>query len=191
GVETTEHAHGAVGQHDLQGEHVGAGDPVGEAVGPARVVGDVAADRAGLLARRVRGEVQPVRGERPGEVEVHDAGLHPGDPLRGVDLEDAVHLGGDDHDRVADRHGAAGQAGARAPGDEGTTVPPGDADRGGDLLGGQREAHDGGLAVEHGGVAAVERELDAVGAYTVGGQRGTHAGDQRCDVDGGGACDCS
>ena len=116
GVEAAEHRDLAVGQHDLEGEDVGAGHARGEAVRAARVVGDVAADRARLLARRVGGEVEPERRELPVEVEVDHAGLDPGHPRLGVDRQDAVHLRGDDHDRVAERHRAAGQPGARRRG---------------------------------------------------------------------------
>ena len=122
GSSAAEHGDLAVGQHDLDGEHVGAGDAVGQAVRAARVVGDVPADRAALLARRVGREVQAVGGDRPAEVEVQHAGLDPCDAIVGVDLEDAVHLRGDDHDRVAERHRAAGEAGARPARDERTPV---------------------------------------------------------------------
>ena len=92
----------AVGQHDLQGEHVRAGDARGEAVRPARVVRHVAADRARLLARRVRGEEEPERRELPVQVEVDHPGLDPRHPRGLVDRQDPVHLRGDDDDGVAD-----------------------------------------------------------------------------------------
>ena len=46
--------HLAVGQHRLDAEHVMHGEAVLEAVRAAGVLGDVAADRADLLARRIR-----------------------------------------------------------------------------------------------------------------------------------------
>ena len=55
-----EHDHLAVGQHDLEREDVRRRDAVGQAVRTTGVVGDVAADRAALLAARVRCEVQAV-----------------------------------------------------------------------------------------------------------------------------------
>ena len=55
----------AVGQDDLEGEDVGVGDALGQAVRTAGVVGHVAADRARLLAARVGGEVQAVVGHGP------------------------------------------------------------------------------------------------------------------------------
>jgi len=48
---------------------MGGGDAVGQAVGSAGVVGHVPADRAGLLARWVGGEVVAQRPEAAGEVE--------------------------------------------------------------------------------------------------------------------------
>ena len=93
GVLAAEHDHLAVGQDDLEAEDVGVGDALGEAVRTARVVGHVAADRARLLAARVRGEVQPVGGHRTAEVEVEHAWLDPRPPDGGVDRQDAVHLG--------------------------------------------------------------------------------------------------
>jgi hypothetical protein len=70
----------AVGEDHLGTEDVRRGDTVGQAVRPAAVVGQVAADRTALLAARVRGEVQAelVR-HVTGEVEVQHAGLHPGE----------------------------------------------------------------------------------------------------------------
>src|SRR6266478_3979292 len=56
-----------VGQDHLEAEDVVGGHPVLEGVGPARVGGDVAADGAGLLARRIRGVIEPARAHRPGQ----------------------------------------------------------------------------------------------------------------------------
>ena len=39
-----------VGQDDLDGQNMGVRDAVGEAVGASRIVGDIAAERADLLA---------------------------------------------------------------------------------------------------------------------------------------------
>ena len=54
----------AVRENDVDREDVVHGEPVLEAVGAARVLGDVAADRADLLARRVGGVVE-ARPRRP------------------------------------------------------------------------------------------------------------------------------
>ena len=106
------------------------GDALGEAVRPAGVVGDVAADRARLLAARVGREVQAVarrrRGDRsrlstPGSTHARRAAGST-DRIRFIFVVD------DDH-RAVGRHGAAGQAGARAAGDERHAVATGDARR--------------------------------------------------------------
>ena len=89
-------------------------DAVGQAMRTARVVGDVAADRARLLAARIGGEVQPELLELTREVEVEHAGLDPRLAVHGVDAEDPVHLRRHDHDRAVERHRSAGETGARA-----------------------------------------------------------------------------
>src|ERR687897_94595 len=170
GVEPAEDGHRPVGQHDLHGQHMGARHAVGEAVRPARVVGHVAPDGAGLLARGVGGEVQAVRRKFSREVEVDDARLHPRHTVDRIDLEDAIHLGGHHHHRVADRYGPAGQPRSRPPCHEGPVVAAGDAHGRGDLLGGQREAHDGGRPGQHRGVAPVQSQLDTLGTDPVGPQ---------------------
>ena len=83
----------AVGQHDVGGQHVVDGEAVLQAVRAAGVLGDVAADRADLLRRRVRRVVEAVRRDRLRHVEIGHAGLD--DDVTGVDvdLEDPVHPG--------------------------------------------------------------------------------------------------
>src|SRR5690606_24383997 len=92
-----EHGHLATRQHDFHGEDVAGGVPLGEAVGTARVVGDVAADGARLLGRRVRGEIEAVGSGGVTQVEVDDPGADPGGAVARVDV-DLLHGGGHDHD---------------------------------------------------------------------------------------------
>ena len=116
GLEAAEPRDGAVGQHDLDREHVRRDvTPDARQCGPPALVADVAADRARLLRRRVGRVVQPEVRDRPREVEVEHARLDPREALVGVDLEDAVHLRGHDDDRVVDRRRAAREAGAAPP----------------------------------------------------------------------------
>ena len=68
----------AVRQHHLEPQHVVGRDAVLQAVGAAGVLGDVAADRAGLLAGRVGRVVEAVRRDGAGDVEVGHARLHDG-----------------------------------------------------------------------------------------------------------------
>ena len=58
----------AIGEHDLEAEDVVARDAVLHAAQPARVLGQVAADRADLVARRVGRVEEPVLGDRAPEV---------------------------------------------------------------------------------------------------------------------------
>ena len=72
--------HLAVRQHGFDAEHVMDREPVFQAMRAARVLRDVAADRADQLARRIGRVVVAVRRDAPGDVEVDDAGLD-GDAL--------------------------------------------------------------------------------------------------------------
>ena len=65
----------AVGQHDREPAHVVDREAVLEAVRAAGVLGHVAADRADLLARRIRRVEVAVGRDGAGDVEVRDAGL--------------------------------------------------------------------------------------------------------------------
>src|SRR5439155_22118401 len=100
-----------VGEYDVDGEDVRRRHAVGEAVRPAGVRVHVAADRADLLGRRIRRVREPGRPQGVAEVEVEDTRLDPREPVLGSYLEDPVHLGGDDDDRVRDRRRTAGQSG--------------------------------------------------------------------------------
>ena len=66
----------AVGHHGLDLEHVVHGEAVLQAMRAAGVLGDVAADRAHLLARRIGRVVVAERRDLPRDLEVGDARLH-------------------------------------------------------------------------------------------------------------------
>ena len=180
GIETTEHRHFTVGQHDLDRLHVGVGDTVGEAMGPAGVVGHVAADRAHLLARRIGCEVEAERREVLRQIEVDDAGLDPGDAIVEIDVENPVHPGERDDDRRTEWDRPAGEPGARTTGHDGSPVPCGDphdrlhvAGRGGEA---DRTGH---TAAEDGRVAAQQRAFGRVDAHAVHADRRAQVGDDR------------
>ena len=80
-----------IGQNDLGREHVVDGEAVLQAVRPSRVLGDVAADRAHLLRRRVGRVVEAVGRNGARHVEIRHAGLD--DDLAPVDIdrEEAIH----------------------------------------------------------------------------------------------------
>ena len=110
--------------------------------GPPALVADVAADRARLLRRRigrvVQAEVARPRGDRS---RLSTPGSTHATRSIGVDLEDAVHLGRDDDDRVVERRRAAGEAGAAPPRHERPVVTGRDAHGGRELFGRRGEAH--------------------------------------------------
>ena len=102
----------AVGQHDLQPEHVVDRGAVDDRLAPGGVVADHPADRRPVGGRRVRPEAEavPVRGAV--EVLLHDARLHPHAPRLRVEVADRVHVaGGVEDDPLAG--GLAGEARAR------------------------------------------------------------------------------
>ena len=106
--------------------------------------------------------------DRPAEVEVEDAGLDPRDPRVRVDVEHAVHPGGDDDDRVAERGRTAREAGAAAAGDERPPVTPRDAYGGGDLVRRARPADGHRAPLAHARVASVQRELERLALAPAG-----------------------
>ena len=79
----------AVGEHDLEREHVGAHAAVADGRRPARVRPRHAAE--GRVRARVDREEEPVRPRRLLELRARDAGLHRGGEVVGADREDAVH----------------------------------------------------------------------------------------------------
>ena len=97
-------------------EDVVDGEPVLEAVQPARVLGDVPADGARDLRGRVRRVVKTVRIGRLGDGEIAHAGLHPGKSAVGIELEDAAELGEAEEKPVLEGEGASGEAGAGTAG---------------------------------------------------------------------------
>ena len=176
GLEAAEHRDLAVGQHDLDRQDVRARDAVGEAMRPPGVGGHVAADRARLLARRIGREVQPVTGDAPCvRSRLRTPGSTQATRASTSTDEDAVHLRRDDHDRVAERHRAPGEPGARRRG-------PRTAGRGGRAARTQactssvvdREAHDGRRRAASARSASrpYSAELERLGAHLVGSQGG-------------------
>ena len=112
GAGTAEHGQLAVGQYHFNSEDMGARDAMQEAVWSTGVRSDVAPDGTGLLTRRIRRVIQTERDRGLRQIEIQDPGLHPGQAIVGVDLQDPVHLRGGKHYRTAEGHGTSGQAGA-------------------------------------------------------------------------------
>ena len=140
----------AVGQHGLDPEHVVARHPVLEAVRAARVEGEVAADRADGLARRVGRVGQPVARGGPADVEVDDAGLDDGGARVRVDAQDAVEPVERDDDPARHRQRPARQRRAAPARDERDALAVAEADHLDDLLA-RLGQHDGDRPLVEGG----------------------------------------
>jgi hypothetical protein len=108
----------SVRQDDLGGEDVIDGEAVLEAVGAARVLGDVAADRADLLRRGVGRVVEARVRDGSRHVEVRDPRLDDDLGALDVDLEDPGQPRERDDDPLRNRERAARQTRAGAAGDE-------------------------------------------------------------------------
>jgi len=104
----------ALDGEDFDLEQVVHGQSVLQAVHATGVFGDVAADRAGDLRRRVGCVVQAMGRGRLGNGQVAYTGLHPGEtPLR-VDFENAVEACHHQQDALGQWQGTARQAGPGA-----------------------------------------------------------------------------
>ncbi|MNC84888.1 hypothetical protein D3C83_04570 [compost metagenome] len=89
-------------------------EPVLEAVDAAGVLGDVAADAAGNLARRIRRVIKPERRDCIGNCEVAHPRLHTGGARPLINFHDAHEFREREQHAVAERQGAAGEPGAGA-----------------------------------------------------------------------------
>ena len=105
-------------QRQLDAEHVVGRDAVLERVRPAGVLGDVAADRAGGLARGVRRVAEAVRPHGVRHPLVHDPGLGNDPVVPDVDRLDATQPARADHHRRADGQRAARETRASAARDK-------------------------------------------------------------------------
>ncbi len=114
----TEMDHLTIGQDDFQPGDVVRGEPVLEAVRATRVLGDVAADRAHDLARRV-GRVEEVRRHSHRDRHVGDPRLDAHPPVVEVDVEHPGEPRQHKH-AVGHRQRTAGQAGSAPRGTHGT-----------------------------------------------------------------------
>jgi hypothetical protein len=149
---------------DLKAGDVVHGEAVLQAVRPAGVLRDVAADRADLLAGGVRGVVVAGRLDGLAHVRVDHPGLQHRAGVVVVQLDDRVHPRGHHEHALGQRQRPAGQAGAGAAGDVRDAGAQTLADRDVDVVGGLGE-HDqpgrGAQVTEP--VALVRPQLRALG----------------------------
>ena len=87
-------------------------EPVLQTMHSPGVLGDVTADGAGDLRRRVRRIEHAVQGRRLGDRKIAYAGLNDCAAAKRIDSENAVEFGERQEDAMLVRRGAAGQAGA-------------------------------------------------------------------------------
>ena len=106
--------HLAIDSHQLEAENVVGGQPVFEAVHPAGILGDIAADRARDLTRRIRRIIKPGMLDRLGQSQVGHAGLSHDAAIVVIDFENAVELGHAEQYPIGQWQGAPGQRGAGA-----------------------------------------------------------------------------
>ncbi len=112
------------------------------------------------------------------EIQVEDAGLHPGHARVGIHLEDPVHPGCDDHECIIEGRRPAGEPGAAPPGHEGHSVGRGHGDRVRDLHGRGGKADHAGPAHGGAGVAPVQGQLEWVDPDLIGAQGLTEGGNE-------------
>ena len=161
----TQGGHRAIGQHHLHFQHMVAGDAVLEAMDAAGVFGNVAADRADLLAGGIGGVIEAVAHHRAGHPAVDHPGLH-GDALVGqIHREHLAHAAGGNHQGLPFSHGAAGKPGATAPGHKGNRALVAEPQHRRHLLGGFRQDHQGRLVALQGEAIAVVGEQFLAGCH--------------------------
>ena len=97
----------AVDRHHFDADDVVGREPVFEAVHAARILGDVAADRAGDLARRVGRIVEPETLHGVGDAEIGHARLSDHAAVGDIDVEDLVELAHAEKNAVGERQSAA------------------------------------------------------------------------------------
>ena len=124
-------------------EDVVRGEAVFQAVRPAGVLGDVAADRAHLLRRRIGCVEVAERPHRLADIEIGDPRLHRDLVVVEVDVEDRSHPAEADDHAVRNREGSTGQPRSRAARDERHLSLGACPDDLGHLRGGERQ-HDRG-----------------------------------------------
>src|SRR4051812_16962549 len=107
---------------------------------PAGVFGDVATDSAGLLARRIRSEIEPLCFHGFREVKIYDARLDDRALVLKIDLQDLVHARESEDDAPTASDGASTQPGAGAARDDSKILFVGKTHDRGDVIRGLGEA---------------------------------------------------
>ena len=163
----------AIGQNDLHGEDVVARHAVLQAVHPAGVFGDVAADAAGHLAGRIRRVIKAIPRHRAGDPAVDHPGFNRDALVRQVNGDDPAHATGGDHQGGLLRQGPAGEARSTPAGNKRNLKLVAQPHHRGHLIGGLRQDHQGGLmAMQRQSVAVVGQQLLTLGHHRARGEQG-------------------
>ncbi|KAG0773741.1 hypothetical protein G6F22_014619 [Rhizopus arrhizus] len=175
--------HVAVDRDHTHAQHVVHGQTVFQAMHAAGILGHIAADGTGNLAGGIGRVVQPVRRGRFRNRQIAHARLNDRRGAGQIDMLDAVELRQAQQHALAVRHGAAGQAGARAARDDRRVQPLTDAHDGLDLFFGFRQRHDGRQrAIQRQAIALVGARVLFAEQYAVRGQRGRQRLDQLLQI---------
>src|SRR3984885_8248697 len=103
----------AVWKYDFESEHMRRGESVLEAMRAAGIFGNIAADAAHRLRRRI-GRVEIfLRQNAAGDIEIYYAWFDDDARIRNIDFENAIHSRQADHDSIFDGKRAAAEACAR------------------------------------------------------------------------------
>jgi hypothetical protein len=100
-------------QHDLAAEHIVGGHAVFQAVHAARVLADIASDRAGDLRRRIGRIIKILVRDGLTDRQIGHAGLDHSHAVVEVDFTNALELAEPEQNTIGQRQRAARQRGAR------------------------------------------------------------------------------
>ena len=171
----------SIGHHDLQRQDRVAGDAVLHAAQAARIGADVAADRADLVARRIRGVEEALGRHRRLQGGIKHARLDDRHQVVPIDLQDAVHAAQHERQRTVDPGRAAGQPRPLTPRDDRHAVlgrqPHDRAHLSGRL--GQRDGERKARFVVGGLVTPERLSVDLVGQQPEIGERGPERVEER------------
>lgn len=129
----------AGGEHNFHRKDVVGGDAVGKRVRASRVFGNVAADRASFLARRIGREMKTCVRDGEAYIGIDDTWLDRSALVFDIDCKDAIHPRKNCNDTAVASQRAAGKAGAGTAADNGSLMAVGDFDQANDLGRGSRK----------------------------------------------------